>query len=100
MLQGNSTELLWPLVAELEAAHMLNRGAGWQDFETHALYLGLRECGKMDRARQILSEYARVYRREKWPLPQNLNELLDSEIDHVDRTRSTARASVTLAQSS
>jgi DNA-binding SARP family transcriptional activator/tetratricopeptide (TPR) repeat protein len=98
MLQGNSTELLWPLVAELEAAHMLNRGAGWQDFETHALYLGLRECGKMDRARQILSEYARVYRREKGPLPQNLNELLDSEMHHVDRTPSafsyTARASV------
>ncbi|MDQ2937859.1 MAG: hypothetical protein M3R67_10160, partial [Acidobacteriota bacterium] len=77
ILQGASVESLWPLVAELEAAHILNRGTGWQDFEAHALYHGLRACGKLDKANRLLAEYATTYRREKWRLPQNLSELLD-----------------------
>lgn len=79
ILQGSSAQLLWPLVSELQAAHMLNRGGGWQDFEAHALYLGLCACGKLERAQLILNEYVTVYRREKSPLPPNLYQLLASE---------------------
>lgn len=100
ILQNSSVQLLRPLVAELEAAHMLNRGAGWQDFEAHALYLGLSACGKLERAQQLFTEYATVYRREKWPLPQNLCGLLDSAITDAtesqsDKKSATPRASVT-----
>jgi tetratricopeptide (TPR) repeat protein len=77
ILQGASMESLWPLVAELEAAHILNRSAGWQDFEAHALYHGLRACGQPDKARRMITDYATIYRREKGPLPRNLSELLD-----------------------
>jgi tetratricopeptide (TPR) repeat protein len=77
--QGASNESLWPLVAELEAAHILNRSSGWQDFETHALYHGLRACGKSEKAKRILTEYGKTYRREKGALPNNLSEILDSE---------------------
>lgn len=77
--QDASTESLWPLVAELEAAHILNRSSGWQDFEAHALYHGLQACGKSEKAKRILTEYKKTHRREKGPLPKNLSELVDSE---------------------
>jgi len=77
--QDASTESLWPLVAELEAAHILNRSSGWQDFETHALYHGLQACGKSEKAKRILTEYGKTHRREQGPLPKNLREILDSE---------------------
>lgn len=79
IFQGASGESLWPLVAELEAAHILNRSAGWQDFEAHALYHGLTECGKSDKAERLLAEYWRTHRREKGPLPKNLSELLEPQ---------------------
>jgi len=78
ILEAPSYEKLWPLVAELEAGHLILRGGGWQDFEAHALYLGLSACGKAARANMLLTEYATIYRLEKWPLPRNLEELLSS----------------------
>jgi DNA-binding SARP family transcriptional activator/tetratricopeptide (TPR) repeat protein len=77
VLQGATVESLWPLVAQLEEAHVLNRSAGWQDFEAHALYHGLRACGESHKANRLLTEYASTYRREKGPLPPNVTELLD-----------------------
>jgi DNA-binding SARP family transcriptional activator/tetratricopeptide (TPR) repeat protein len=77
IFQSASSESLWPMVAALEAAHLLNRSAGWQDFEAHALFHGLTACGKRDRGRQLLTEYWKIHRREKGPLPQNLRELLE-----------------------
>jgi tetratricopeptide (TPR) repeat protein len=78
IMRGASTDTLRPLVSELEAAHLINRGGGWQDFETHALYLGLVACGAAERGQRLLAEYATVYRREKWPLPRNLTDLLEA----------------------
>jgi tetratricopeptide (TPR) repeat protein len=77
--QGQSNELLCPLVAELERAHILNRSAGWRDFEAHALYHGLQACGNSEKAKRILTEYGKTHRREKGPLPTNLSELVQSE---------------------
>jgi hypothetical protein len=64
------------MVAELEAAHLQNRGSGCQDFEAHALALGLRYCGESEKSLRLLAEYATKYRREKWALPQQLSDLL------------------------
>jgi hypothetical protein len=76
ILQSVPFESLWPMVAQLEAAHLLNRGVGWQDFEAHALFHGLLTCRQDERAKHLINEYATVYRREKWPLPRNLSSLL------------------------
>lgn len=74
--QAASVDILRPIVAELEAAHLQNRGAGWQDFEAHALALGLRYCGEPEESLRLLVEYATKHRREKWALPQPLSDLL------------------------
>ena len=74
--QHASTEMLGRMVAELEAAHLQNRGWGSQDFEAHALALGLRYCGKLEKGRLLFADYVTMYRREKWALPQYLRELL------------------------
>jgi ATP/maltotriose-dependent transcriptional regulator MalT len=79
LFQGESTESLWPLVSELEAAHILNRSSGWQDFEAHALFHGLQACGNSEKARRILTDYGRIHRREKGALPKNLSELIGLE---------------------
>jgi hypothetical protein len=71
-----SVDILRPMVAELEAAHLQNRGSGDQDFEAHALALGLRYCGESEGSLRLLAEYATKYRREKGALPQRLGELL------------------------
>jgi tetratricopeptide (TPR) repeat protein len=77
--QGESNESLCPLVVELEAAHILNRSSGWQDFEAHALYQGLQACGNSEKAKRILTEYGKIHRREKGALPTNLSELMGLE---------------------
>jgi tetratricopeptide (TPR) repeat protein len=74
--KGLPIELLRPLVADLESMHMLNRASGWQDFEAQALVAGLRACGEPDKGLRLLTEYATTYRRERWPLPRQLNEWL------------------------
>jgi len=71
-----SVGILRPMVTELKGAHLQNRGAGSQDFETHALALGLRYCGESEEGLRLLSEYATTYRRERWALPQPLSNLL------------------------
>ena len=71
-----SVDILWPMVTELKGAHLQNRGACSQDFETHALVLGLRYCGESEEGLRLLSEYATTYRRERWALPQPLSHLL------------------------
>jgi DNA-binding SARP family transcriptional activator/tetratricopeptide (TPR) repeat protein len=94
--QGADVAALRLLVDELEAAHLLNRAAGWQDFETHALYIGLQKCGELEKARRLLVEYVTVYRREKWPLPQILSDLLGAKGNHesVNFDKNPARTTV------
>lgn len=71
-----SVDVIRPMVADLEAAHIQNRASCWQDFEAYALALGLRYCGDMERSERLLLEYRTKYRREQWALPQHFNELL------------------------
>jgi len=97
ILEAHSHDKLWPLVAELEAAHLVLRGAGWQDFEAHALYLGLAACGNVVTADRLLTEYATTYRLEKWALPRNLEELISSakapgDRPQIDRLGSAERS--------
>jgi len=74
--QHASTEMLGRTVAQLEAAHLQNRGWGSVDFEAHALALGLRYCGELEKGRLLFADYVTMYRREKWALPQYLRDLL------------------------
>ena len=69
-----SVETVRPLVSELRAAHLLNRTVGMQDFEAHALAVGLRYCGEAEESLQLLDEYS-ACRREKGALPQYLIDL-------------------------
>jgi DNA-binding SARP family transcriptional activator len=74
--QKISIDMIRPTVEELEAAHFQNRGSGGEDFEAHALALGLWYCGESGRGFRLLSEYAATHRRETWALPKMLTELL------------------------
>jgi DNA-binding SARP family transcriptional activator/tetratricopeptide (TPR) repeat protein len=74
--QKVSLEGIRPTVTDLEAAHLQNRSSGGEDFEAHALALGLQYCGKSEEAFRLLSEYAATYRRERWALPDALGDLL------------------------
>jgi DNA-binding SARP family transcriptional activator len=57
------------LVSELETIHLKERAAGWNDFEAHSLYVGLRALGRNGYAKDLISEYVERYRRETAPLP-------------------------------
>jgi DNA-binding SARP family transcriptional activator/tetratricopeptide (TPR) repeat protein len=74
--QYASIERLRRPVAELETAHLQNRSTGSQDFEAHALALGLRYCGEPERALLLLGEYVTAYRRDKGAIPKQLSDLL------------------------
>jgi tetratricopeptide (TPR) repeat protein len=74
--QHASTEMLAGMVAALEVVHLQNRGWGSQDFEAHALALGLHYCGALEKSRLLFADYVTTYRREKWALPQYLRDLL------------------------
>jgi len=66
--RGGHPEVIAPLVLELEANHLLMRSSGAQDFESHALYLGLCAIGRPDRALELLNDYVTRYRRTGWPI--------------------------------
>jgi hypothetical protein len=74
--QKVSLEGIYSTVTELKAAHLQNRSSGGEDFEAHALALGLQYCGMSEEAFRLLSEYAATHRRERWPLPKQLSDLL------------------------
>jgi DNA-binding SARP family transcriptional activator/tetratricopeptide (TPR) repeat protein len=83
-------EVIRPSVADLRAAHLQNRGSGGEDYETHALVVGLRYCGESEEAFRLLSDYAETHRRERWALPENLRVLL-RELRHSNAASSTRR---------
>jgi tetratricopeptide (TPR) repeat protein len=94
--QKASTEVIRPIVADLRAAHLENRGSGGEDYEAHALAVGLRYCGDSDEALRLLSEYATTHRRERWALPENLSVLLREFRDNyaVSTTRRTGSLAI------
>jgi tetratricopeptide (TPR) repeat protein len=83
LLNGTLVHSLKPLVADLEFLHIQNRASGWQDFEAEALFAGLSACGEGEKAHLLLGDYSTTYRRERWPLPRRLAELLRSENQEV-----------------
>ena len=89
--KGLPIDGLKPLVAQLESMHMLNRASGWQDFESQALASGLRVCGEAEKGHRLLAEYATTYRRERWPLPPVLTELLQLPNQNFKEARMTSR---------
>jgi hypothetical protein len=79
LMQGNGGDVLRPLVADLEAAHMIVREIGAQDFEAHSLFLGLNEIGEYEKARTLLDDYVRCYRRSRRPLARAIQRLKPEE---------------------
>lgn len=63
------------LVAELEEMHMKDRAAGWNDFETHALFLGLVALGRREYAVALVKQYLRKFRRDRSRIPPELSEI-------------------------
>lgn len=60
------------LASALETEHLRIRSLGDQDFEAHALYLGLCYLGETRRALHLLTDYATTHRRSEWPLPSHI----------------------------
>jgi DNA-binding SARP family transcriptional activator/tetratricopeptide (TPR) repeat protein len=96
--QLTSAEVIRPTVAALRVAHLQNRGSGGEDYETHALVVGLRYCGDSEEAFRLLSEYAETHRRERWTLPETLSVLLRELRDRyaVSTTRRTDSLSISV----
>ena len=65
-----------PLVHDLESTHKINRDIGNQDFEAHALFLGLFALGEERRGFDMLSDYVQQYRSTRRPLSKSIQELL------------------------
>jgi hypothetical protein len=70
--QEAEKSVIEPLVNKLNATHLKMRRNGSQDFEAHALYLGLRAIGEEGRAKQTLHDYVHRHRWSKWPLPPDI----------------------------
>jgi tetratricopeptide (TPR) repeat protein len=70
--RGDPAEVIAPLVFELEAYHLRTRASGSQDFEAHALHLGLCALGQSDRAARLLNEYVNNHRPRGWPLADGI----------------------------
>lgn len=74
--QVQPVETVRPMVAELEGVHLLNRRGGGEDFEAHALASGLRYCGAPSEGLRLLTDYVTKHRRETWPVPRPISDLL------------------------
>jgi DNA-binding SARP family transcriptional activator/tetratricopeptide (TPR) repeat protein len=74
--QHASIEKLRLMLGKLEAAHIQNRSRGLQDFEAHALALGLCNCGELERGLLLLTDYMAIHRRDKFAVPKYLSDLL------------------------
>jgi hypothetical protein len=72
--QGQSADIIRPLVRDLEASHLVNRDIGVQDFEAYSLFLGVCAIGEEERAKQLMHEFLHKYRRSKRPIASALYE--------------------------
>jgi hypothetical protein len=73
--QGASSEIIRPLVVELEKAHRITRDSGCKDFEAHSLFLGLCALGEKRKAQQLLDDYVYRFRRSRRRLNTALRAL-------------------------
>jgi hypothetical protein len=76
---GAGTSVITTILEELEQTHLKMRRVGFQDFELQSLYLGMCEHGQRARAQQLLKEYFHMYRKAKWPIPNELARALSAE---------------------
>ena len=74
--QGALAHAIEPIVTRLEANHLRMRGSGAQDFESHALYVGLCAIGRPRRGAELMSAYINEHRRCKWPLSSSIVNIL------------------------
>jgi tetratricopeptide (TPR) repeat protein len=63
-------------VKELETEHILTRQNIFQAFASYALYAGLRSVGQVKSAELLLNEYLGRHRREPWPAPSHLLDVM------------------------
>ena len=78
LMQGARPDVIEPLVANLQEAHALIQGIGVKDFESYALFLGLRALGHGSRGAKILREYVVEHRRSRWPLSEQIQMIVRS----------------------
>ena len=78
LMEGAQREEIEPLVAALQDAHVYIRGIGVRDFESYALFLGLKAIGAESRGADILKEYVQKHRRSRWPLPRDIKTTICS----------------------
>ncbi len=78
LMERATRDEIEPLVAALEEAHLFIQGIGTKDFESYALFLGLRAIGEGNRGADILREYVGKHRRSRWPLSQNIQAAIGS----------------------
>ncbi len=64
------------IVSALENEHQRIRSLGDQDYEAYALYLGLCYLGESARALDLLTSYASIHRRSRWPLPAHIGHAI------------------------
>ena len=76
LARGSGLDVVRPLVRDLESTHKINRDIGNQDFEAHALALGLCALGEEARGMDMLREYVQEHRSTRRPLSKNIRELL------------------------
>ena len=77
LARGCGVDVIRPLVRDLESAHRINRDIANQDFEAHALFLGLVDIGEKQRGLDILREYVKNYRSTRRPVLKEIQALLD-----------------------
>jgi hypothetical protein len=88
-MQGAAPDVIEPLVASLQQAHALIQGTGVKDFESHALFLGLRALGQESLGITMLRDYVSKYRRSGWPISEPVRKVLRSNGSSSDCAAST-----------
>jgi hypothetical protein len=73
---GGDVDAIGPLVRDLESTHRINRDIANQDFEAHALFLGLAALGESQRGLDMLLEYVKKHRNTRRPLSQRIQAVL------------------------
>ncbi len=75
LARGSESHGIRPLVVDLEVSHKINREIGNQDFETHALFLGLTALGEKKRGLETLRDYVYNHRTSRRPLSSAIQEV-------------------------
>jgi hypothetical protein len=76
LARRSGVNVIRPLVRDLESTHKINRDIGNQDFEAHALTLGLSAIGEEGRGLDMLRQYVQEHRSTRRPLSKAIQELL------------------------